>query len=233
MQEKSLCFTIENVVKDVSLSQIGCEVNEDGLVMIDSGASVNVCPKWFGESILQESDGSVQLRGADGRTLQDDGKRQIWLKIGNHLRQYDFHVVEVTKPILSVSYLCEKRNRSKPRERNLPEVRRQTRTLNQERRCVLRQSADRSQSQGHNRVMRTSRRFTKLFAYEQEIHKVKKIHAYELKIPRNHAYGQEIHRMNKSHVYELMDCRIHENHAYELKIHKSHGYELKIHKSTS
>ena len=74
--------------------------------MIDSGASVNVCPKWFGESILQESDGSVQLRGADGRTLQDYGKRQIWL-IGTNLRQYDFHVVEVTKPILSVSYLCE------------------------------------------------------------------------------------------------------------------------------
>ena len=28
-------------------------------------------------------------------------------KIGNDLRQYDFHGVEVTKPILSVSYLCE------------------------------------------------------------------------------------------------------------------------------
>ena len=26
---------------------------------------------------------------------------------GNDLRQYDFHGVEVTKPILSVSYLCE------------------------------------------------------------------------------------------------------------------------------
>ena len=75
--------------------------------MIDSGASVNVCPKWFGESILQESDGSVQLRGADVRTLQDYGKRQIWLRIGSRLRRYDFHVVEVTKPILSVSYLCE------------------------------------------------------------------------------------------------------------------------------
>ena len=51
---KEFVFAIENVVKDVSLSQFGCEVNEDGLVMIDSGASVNVCPKWFGESILQE-----------------------------------------------------------------------------------------------------------------------------------------------------------------------------------
>ena len=42
---KEFVFTIENIVKDVSLSQCGCEVHEDGLVMIDSGASINVCPK--------------------------------------------------------------------------------------------------------------------------------------------------------------------------------------------
>ena len=96
-------FAIENVVKDVSLSQSGCEVGEDGLVTIDSGASVNVCPKWFGKSTLQKSDGSVLLRGADGRTLQDHGKRQIWLNIGSNLKRCDFHVVEVTKPILSVA----------------------------------------------------------------------------------------------------------------------------------
>ena len=35
---------LENVVKDVSLRQSGCEVNEDGLVMIDSGASVSSVP---------------------------------------------------------------------------------------------------------------------------------------------------------------------------------------------
>ena len=49
-------FTIENIVKDVSLSQSGCEGHEDGLVMIDSGASVNVCRKWFGESVFEKSD---------------------------------------------------------------------------------------------------------------------------------------------------------------------------------
>ena len=92
-----------------SLSQSGCEVNEDGLVMIDSGASVNVLSQVVGESSLQESDGSVQLRGVDGRTLQEYQKSQIWLKIGNNLKQHDFHVVEVTKPILSVSHLCENR----------------------------------------------------------------------------------------------------------------------------
>ena len=55
-------FAIENVVKDVILSQSGCEVSEDGLVMIDSGASVNVCPRWFGKSTLQKSDGSVRSK---------------------------------------------------------------------------------------------------------------------------------------------------------------------------
>ena len=32
---------------------------------------------------------------------------KFWLKIGNNLKRYDFHVLEVTKPILSVGYLCE------------------------------------------------------------------------------------------------------------------------------
>ena len=41
-------FTIEFIVKDVSLSQCGCEGHGDGLVMLDSGASVNVFPSDFG-----------------------------------------------------------------------------------------------------------------------------------------------------------------------------------------
>ena len=40
--------TVDNTVKDVTMSQSGCESHEDGLVTIDSGASVNVCSKWFG-----------------------------------------------------------------------------------------------------------------------------------------------------------------------------------------
>ena len=54
--------------------------------MIDSGASVNVCPKWFGNSRLELSDGATFC----GQT-----------------KRYDFHVVDVTKPILSASCLCE------------------------------------------------------------------------------------------------------------------------------
>ena len=100
---KEFVFTIKNIVKDVKLSQSVCESHEDGAVMIDNGASVNLCSKWFGKSGLEKSDGSVRHRGADGRTLQD----QIWLRIGNHLKQCDFHVVDVTKPFLSVGYLWD------------------------------------------------------------------------------------------------------------------------------
>ena len=75
--------------------------------MIDSGASVNVCPKWFGDSKLQQSDGATCLRGANGEPLQEYRKRQIWLRTCGQTKRYDFHVVDVTKPIFSVSRLCE------------------------------------------------------------------------------------------------------------------------------
>ena len=85
-----------------------CVEREDGLVMIDSGASVNVCPKWFWNSKLEQSDGATCLRSANGRKpLQEYGKLQIWLSICGQTKQYDFHAVNVTKPILSVSCLCE------------------------------------------------------------------------------------------------------------------------------
>ena len=119
---KEYVYTIEHEVNVVNLSQSGCGVNKiderktardwdprthGSLVMVDSGASVNVCPKWFGNSKLEQSDGVTCLRGANGKPLQEYGKRQIWLKICGQTKPYDFHVVDVTKPILSVSCLCE------------------------------------------------------------------------------------------------------------------------------
>ena len=91
---KEFVFTIESVINDVNLSQDGCAQREDGLVMIDSGASVNVCPKWFGDSKLQQSDGATCLRGANGEPLQEYGKRQIWLRTSGQTKRYDFHVVD-------------------------------------------------------------------------------------------------------------------------------------------
>ena len=53
-------------------------------------------------------------------------------------------------------------NRNTPREKSFSEVQRRTRTPDQEKWCALRQDADRSQSQGHNRIMRTNRRFGRI-----------------------------------------------------------------------
>ena len=45
--------------------------------------------------------------GANVKPLQENGKRQICLRICGQTERYDFHVVNVTKPILSVICLCE------------------------------------------------------------------------------------------------------------------------------
>ena len=74
-------FTIEHVVSDVTMRQDGCAEREDGLVMIDSGASVNVCPKWFGKSKPQQSDGATRLRGADGKPLQEHDRNRSGCKL--------------------------------------------------------------------------------------------------------------------------------------------------------
>ena len=60
----------------------------ESLVMIDSGG-----PKWFGNSKLEQSDGATCLRGANGKPLQEYGRRQIWLKNCGQTTRYDFHVV--------------------------------------------------------------------------------------------------------------------------------------------
>ena len=52
---KEFVFTVENEINVVNSSQDGCAERGDGLVMIDSGASVDVCPKWFGNSRLETS----------------------------------------------------------------------------------------------------------------------------------------------------------------------------------
>ena len=52
---REFVFTIENVISDATLSQNGCEEREDGLVMIDSGASVNVCS----QMVWKIQDGTV------------------------------------------------------------------------------------------------------------------------------------------------------------------------------
>ena len=137
------------------------------------------------------------------RTLQDFGKHQIWQKIGKNLKRYDFHVEEVTKPILSVSYLCEHGIEThlagepflKCGDRRELLIKRNG-VYFVKASCV--QAGD---SQNH--------------AYEQEIHKIGE---YEHETHKSHEYEQETH---KSHEYVRKFMR-------EVKIHKSGTDELKI-----
>ena len=91
---KEYVYTIEHEVNVVNLSQSVCGVNKieerktardwdprthEGLVMIDS-EPLSTCPKWFGKSKLEQSDGATCLRGTNGKPLHENGKRQIWLK---------------------------------------------------------------------------------------------------------------------------------------------------------
>ena len=61
----------------------------------------------FRELKLEQSDDATCLSGANGKPLHEYGKKLIWLKICGQTKRYDFHVVDVTKPILSVSWSCQ------------------------------------------------------------------------------------------------------------------------------
>ena len=144
--------------------------------------------------VSQESDGPIQLRGADGRALQDYRKRQIWLKIGNHLRQYD--VVDVTKPILSVSFLCDNGTET----------------------YLAREPFLKYGDKREHLIKKNGVYFVKA----QIVHKVKGtiescVRAEGSHKSQTHAYAQEIHKI---HAYEQ---EIHKDHACEEEIHKSHA----------
>ena len=87
---KEYVYTIEDEVSVVNLSTARDwdPRTHESLVMIDSGG-----PKWFGNSKLEQSDGATCLRGANGKPLQEYGKRQIWLKNCGQTKRHDFHVV--------------------------------------------------------------------------------------------------------------------------------------------
>ena len=114
--------------------------------------------------------------------------------------KYDFHVVEVTKPILTVSYLCENGMEThlarepflKCGDRREPLIKRNG-VYFVKAACVRARD-----SQNH--------------AYDQ---KINKIGAYEQEI---HKSGADQLKIHNTHVYELKILKI---HAYELKILKS------------
>ena len=95
---KEYVYTIEHEVNVVNLRQGGCGVNKiderktardwDPKNPSRSGddrqrACVSVCPKWFGNSKLEQSDGATCLRGANGKSLCEK-------KVETHLAKESF-----------------------------------------------------------------------------------------------------------------------------------------------
>ena len=97
--DEEYVYTIDHEVNVVNLSQSGCEVNKinekktarewdprtqeqtarewdprthESLVMVDSGASVNVCPKWFGNSKLEHLSQGSKRKTAPGIRKETD-----------------------------------------------------------------------------------------------------------------------------------------------------------------
>ena len=123
----------------------------------------------------------------------------------------------------------KKRNRNTSRETTFRQVRRETRTLNQEKRCVLRQGADRSRSQGCSRVLRTSRRFTEVMHTSRGFTKffMRRSRRFT-EVMRTSRRFTEVMHASRGFTEVMRTSRGFTQVVCELKIHKTHAYELKI-----
>ena len=181
----------------------------ESLVMVDSGASVNVCPKWFGNSKLEQSDDATCLRGANGKPLQEYGKRRICLKICGQTKQYDFHVVDVTKPILSASSLCEHGAETHLAKESF------LRFGNEHEPLIRKGGVYFVKAQTVNACVRADGYTEKTDAYKL-MDSQKKIDAYEL-----------MDSQKKTDAYEMTSAQKKESDAYEMTgAKKIHAYEM-------
>ena len=189
----------------------------ESLVMVDSGASVNVCPKWFGNTKLEQSDDATCLRGANGKPLQEYGKRRIWLKISGQTKQYDFHVVDVTKLILSVSCLCENAAETHLAKESF------LRFGNEHEPLIRKGGVYFVKAQTVNACVRADGCTEKTDAYKL-MDSQKKTDAYKLTgAQKSHEY--EMTGAQKSHEYEMTGAQ--KSHEYEMTgAQKSHEYEM-------
>ena len=94
-----------------------CEVRADedhfGKITIDSGAAVCVAPpSWCPQYRTQQSAGSrmgVHYVTASGNKIKNEGEKRIKIQTkAGDVRQMTFQIAKVTKPLCSVSKICEK-----------------------------------------------------------------------------------------------------------------------------
>ena len=95
------------------MCEVRAEENHFGKITIDSGAAVCVAPpSWRPQFKAKQSAGSkmgVHYVTASGARIKNEGEKQIKIKTKTgDVRQMTFQIAKVTKPLCSVSKICEK-----------------------------------------------------------------------------------------------------------------------------
>ena len=78
--------------------------------MVDSGAAIHVCPKWYGFSPLSLSTKQLSLKSAGGDVLHHLGSITESYVYRSLKFQVNYEVAPVVRPILSVDMLTRKRS---------------------------------------------------------------------------------------------------------------------------
>ena len=102
---------VSGTLEDVC--EVRTEENHFGKITIDSGAAVCVAPpSWCPQYQTKQSAGSkmgVHYVTASGNKIKNEGEKKIKIKTKTgDVRQMTFQIAKVTKPLCSVSKICEK-----------------------------------------------------------------------------------------------------------------------------
>ena len=94
----------------MAIERSTAHVCREWLLMVDSGSYTHVAPPWFADGLAMKpvKDGQPSPVAADGRELRVYGERRVPLVLENGDRvTVLFRVLDVKRPILSVSELCK------------------------------------------------------------------------------------------------------------------------------
>ena len=115
-EKKTSANVVEYLMTMEELNKIAVCKNQDELTMvvlllIDSGAFDHVCPKYFAEyaGLLPRLRDDCLVVAATGQEVKQYGTRVVGMRtLDNCIAEITFSVMNVTRPILSVSRLCQK-----------------------------------------------------------------------------------------------------------------------------
>ena len=75
-------------------------------VLVDSGAVIHACPKWFGNAMLC-GQSPVIVKTASGQIVKHWGQHVVSLQLGARDYDFTFEVAKVRHPIFSVMRLLQ------------------------------------------------------------------------------------------------------------------------------